>query len=96
MPLYDYACAICGPFRDWRRMSLSDRRAPCPSCGALSKRLPAMPFLPGLSRNVRIAHERNERSAEEPRVMRREDWRAAGGGLGGHRHRRTFGRHRAH
>jgi hypothetical protein len=68
-------------------MSASDQDAECPSCGAKSKRLVAMPYLACVSRNVRIAHERNERSADQPLVMRREEWRAMGGGLGsGHRH----------
>jgi len=32
-----------------------------------------------VTRNDRIAHERNERSAEEPRVMRQEELLAAHG-----------------
>lgn len=73
MPLYDYLCDDCGAFRDWRGMDLSEQDAPCPSCGKPSKRSISMPFLPRVSRNVRIAHELNERSAEQPAVMRREE-----------------------
>ncbi len=86
MPRYDYTCESCGPFSDWRPMSESDLDASCPSCGSASKRLIAMPFLPCVSRNVRIAHERNERSAEEPKVMRREELAAAHGEVRPHRH----------
>ncbi len=79
MPLYDYACDSCGPFRDWRPMSAFDEDVSCPNCGSASKRLVAMPFLPCVSPNNRIAHERNERSAHEPKVMRREELAAAHG-----------------
>lgn len=82
MPLYDYACEACGPFRDWRPMSRSEEDAPCPACGAASRRTVAMPFLPCVSRNDRIAHERNERSADAPRVVRGEEWRAMNGAIG--------------
>lgn len=73
MPLYDYECGRCGPFRDWRPMSEWEAPVPCPECSALAPRLAAAPMLRVLSRNDRIAHERNERSAHEPRVVRRED-----------------------
>jgi len=79
MPLYDYECNECGAFREWRGMDLSDQDAPCPSCGQPSKRSISMPFLPCVSRNVRIAHERNERSSDEPMVMRREELEARHG-----------------
>ena len=82
MPLYEYQCETCGPFRDWQPMSRSEESGACRSCGGPARRLVSAPFLPCVSRNVRVAHERNERSAEEPRVMRREEWRAAQGGLG--------------
>jgi hypothetical protein len=46
---------------------------PCPECLLPSRRLAAAPMLGVLSTNNRIAHERNERSAHEPKVVRRED-----------------------
>jgi putative FmdB family regulatory protein len=79
MPLYDYACDGCGPFRDWRPMSEAASEADCPACGRPSMRTVSSPFLACVSRNTRIAHERNERSAEEPKVMRREEMMAAHG-----------------
>ena len=86
MPLYDYACAQCGPFRDWQPMIRSGDEVECPSCGILSKRSAAMPFLPCVSRENRIAHERNERSADSPMVMRREDMPGSHGHGHGHNH----------
>jgi putative FmdB family regulatory protein len=73
MPLYDYECGSCGPFREWRGMSEWEAPAPCPSCSLPAPRLAAAPMLSTLSANNRIAHERNERSAHEPKVVRRED-----------------------
>lgn len=63
MPLYDYECETCGPFRDWQPMARSNQAVACPSCKAPSQRLLAVPFLPCVSSNNRIAHEHNERSA---------------------------------
>src|ERR1700724_4459787 len=73
MPLYDYGCSTCGPFREWRSMSEWEARVPCPSCSVPAPRLAAAPMLAVLSSNNRIADERNERSAHEPKVVRRED-----------------------
>jgi putative FmdB family regulatory protein len=88
MPLYDYQCSFCGPFNDFRPLSEWDKRATCPSCGRLSKRCVAMPRLSCVSRNVRIAHERNELSAERPRLMSRKELEAAHGHIARHAHRR--------
>lgn len=73
MPLYDYECRDCGPFREWRPMSEWDTDVPCPDCSLPAPRQAAAPMLGLLSTNNRIAHDRNERSAHEPRVVRRED-----------------------
>jgi putative FmdB family regulatory protein len=70
MPLYDYACATCGLFRGWRAMALYDQPAPCPECGALAPRDVAMPVL-GMDWQRKKAHSINERSANEPRTVRR-------------------------
>jgi putative FmdB family regulatory protein len=87
MPLYDYQCRVCGPFREFRPLSKWDKDTKCPNCGNSSKLAVAMPRLPCVSRNVRIAHERNERSAAAPRVMRREELDAAHGHIPSHTHR---------
>jgi putative FmdB family regulatory protein len=90
MPLYDYQCRVCGPFKEFRPLSEWDKDTKCPNCGSPSKRPVAMPRLQCVSRNVRVAHERNERSAEEPRVMRREELNAAHGHIGPHAHGRNM------
>ena len=73
MPLYDYQCQTCGPFREWRSMNQCEQSVTCPSCSVPAPRLPTSPRLAVLSSNERIAHERNERSAHQPSVVRRED-----------------------
>jgi putative FmdB family regulatory protein len=73
MPLYDYECRNCGPFREWRPMSEWDADTPCPDCSLPAPRQAAAPMLGVLKTNNRIAHERNEKSAHEPMVVRRED-----------------------
>jgi putative FmdB family regulatory protein len=78
MPLYDYSCARCGPFRAWTSMSEADAPASCPECGKQAKRSIAMPFLAVMNSNTRIAHARNERAAHEPRVMTRQELDASG------------------
>jgi putative FmdB family regulatory protein len=79
MPLYNYQCDACGPFRNWRAMAQSDQPTACLSCGAPSLRLLSAPFLSCISANAKIAHERNERSADAPRVMQRAELDAHGG-----------------
>jgi putative FmdB family regulatory protein len=73
MPFYDYQCGNCGPFRDWRPMSEWKSDVPCPGCSLPAPRQAAAPMVGVLTTNNRIAHERNERSAHEPKVVRRED-----------------------
>jgi putative FmdB family regulatory protein len=86
MPLYDYQCDACGPFRDWGSMAQSDQPTACLSCGAPSLRLLSAPFLSGVSANTRFAHERNERSAEAPRLMQRAELDAHGRPIHHHAH----------
>lgn len=47
MPLYDYDCGDCGPFRAFRPMSESARAQPCPRCGSPAPRQLAAPMLSG-------------------------------------------------
>ena len=83
MPLYGYECQNCGPFEDWRPLSLAEADSHCPQCGGASPRQVSLPFVPCISHEARIAHARNERSMDRPRVVGRDDL-----------HR--FGRPRAH
>jgi len=49
MPLYDYGCRTCGPFREWRSMSEWEAKVQCPSCSLPASRLAAAPMLGVLS-----------------------------------------------
>ena len=71
MPLYDYQCPCGTDFSLARPIAARDDRAECPDCGGLGRRRLAAPRLTMLARNTRVAHERNERAAHEPRVVRR-------------------------
>ena len=84
MPLYPYTCDKCGDFQDWRSMSACDQSAACPRCGALSRRAVAAPTILGMDAHTRIAHVRNEKSAHEPMVVRKER---------GHNHGHAHGHH---
>jgi putative FmdB family regulatory protein len=70
MPLYEYECGRCGPFRDWRTLSQYKKPAKCPDCGKPARRAVASPRL-GMDWQQKKAHGINEKSAHEPRVMRR-------------------------
>jgi putative FmdB family regulatory protein len=91
MPLYNYVCPTCGPFDDWRPLSQAEADAACPGCAAPSHRSVAMPFLARVSRETRIAHQRNEQSAEQPRVMGPEELNRLGQARShGHAHGRSM------
>ena len=70
MPLYDYTCPSCGPFREWRSMSEYRQPAVCPECRSSAPRAVATPIL-GMDASLRTALARSEKSAHEPRVVRR-------------------------
>ena len=87
MPLYDYSCEDCGPFRAWR--SMSDAAAPedCPTCGAEARREMTAPFLATMNPHNRIAHQRNEKSAAEPQMVKKsKQTHDHGHGHHGHSH----------
>jgi len=73
MPLYPYTCESCGDFQEWQSMTACDQSAACPHCGRVSRRVVSAPTILGMDARVRDAHMRNEKSAHEPRVMRRDD-----------------------
>jgi putative FmdB family regulatory protein len=70
MPLYDYECPSCGAFREWGKMSEYQEPAACPECGGQAARMVATPRL-GMESGLRKALASSERSAHEPRVVRR-------------------------
>ena len=72
MPLYLYNCKSCGEFQDWQAMTACDQPAACPRCGRRSRRVVSAPKILAMDANLRKAHARNERSAHEPRLVRRD------------------------
>lgn len=88
MPLYDYQCDTCGPFRAWNSMSRARDPEPCPACGGAGRRTVSTPFLATMDPHRRIAHQRNEKAAHEPTVMTRQELDSSGvkrGHARGHR-----------
>lgn len=71
MPLYEYECGQCGVFTAIKKISAFDQPAECGTCGEISARVISVPNYALLGKAVRIAHERNEQSAHEPRALRR-------------------------
>ncbi|MBI3480138.1 MAG: zinc ribbon domain-containing protein [Nitrosomonadales bacterium] len=71
MPLYEYQCETCGVFTALRRTNDSSLPAECEECGCESPRILSVPRLAIIGKTQRSAHERNERSAHEPRTGRR-------------------------
>jgi putative FmdB family regulatory protein len=69
MPLYGYACDICGDFELLRPMAAAGAAAECPSCGSQARRLFAPPTVPLLSTGVRHALDAQVRSAHQPEVV---------------------------
>jgi putative FmdB family regulatory protein len=70
MPLYNYECGRHGAFREWRAMSEAEASAPCPTCGRIGERAVSAPRL-GIDAGRRKAHAINEKSASEPRIVRK-------------------------
>jgi putative FmdB family regulatory protein len=84
MPIYDYECASCGPFRRMMKMSEAGAACACPACGEPGRKQVTAPYLADMKPQTRMAHARNEKSAHEPKVVRRGE--AGGDWPGGHGH----------
>ena len=69
MPIYGYDCEAHGPFTEMQPMSRSSEPMPCPDCGNDAPRTVSAPFIANMDPKNRIAHQRNEKSANEPRVV---------------------------
>ena len=67
MPLYEYQCACGSQQTLLRAIAVRDAAVDCDRCGAPAARAVAAPRLAVLSPTNRRAHERNEKSAHEPR-----------------------------
>lgn len=67
MPIYDYDCESCGPFRETRPMAKSDEPCECPECGEPSSRaFFVMPAFACMDVSKRSALATNERASHEP------------------------------
>ena len=69
MPVYDFVCAGCGPFEQWRPANAP--AAHCPACSAPARRVFAAPGLARMGAPLRRAREREEKSAHVPEVVSR-------------------------
>lgn len=68
MILYEYLCRDCGKFTAWNRMINADEPVACPQCRQPAQRMISAPYLADMDAHTRIAYQRNEKSAYEPRV----------------------------
>jgi putative FmdB family regulatory protein len=71
MPLYEYECSAHGVFELSRPMAESALGAACPECHAPAPRILSAVRLACQPAWRRGAHERNERSRHEPRIVER-------------------------
>lgn len=72
MPVYDFRCSECSSeFSELRPMARSSEPSNCPDCEASAPRLISAPRLAVLTSTQRNAHQVNERSANEPRAMKK-------------------------
>jgi putative FmdB family regulatory protein len=72
MPLYHYSCRDCSEFTQWRSMREAAQPATCPSCGELAPRAVSAPHLATMDTSKRKARAIEERSADQPGVVRRD------------------------
>ena len=73
MPIYHYNCKSCGEFVELRKISEYKLPAACPACDQMGSRVIKAPSLNTMNNAQRAAHDTNERSAHEPRVVRRKN-----------------------
>jgi putative FmdB family regulatory protein len=78
MPLYEYECGRCGVFTAMNKISASNQPAECETCGELSRRIISVPHYALMGKALRVAHERNEQSAHEPKALRRSSCGCSG------------------
>lgn len=68
MPTYEYECADCGTFLEFRAIADRDIPAACATCNEPSPRVFSAPNLALMNPLSRMAATRNERSRHEPRI----------------------------
>lgn len=89
MPRYTYVCKTCGSFDEFRTMTEFEKPARCPACNEWALRAVAAPQLNRRTTSNRKAHQLNERSANEPRVIGSEERRR-------HEHNHSHSHEHAH
>lgn len=73
MPIYQFQCESCGPFEQRRSFQDAGEPLDCPSCSIPATRVFTPPTLYKTSVATRIAHSRNEKSADQPLVQQRSN-----------------------
>jgi putative FmdB family regulatory protein len=70
MPVYEYLCNDCGPFKDMRPMSECDLPQDCPHCESEAPRvIMTAPNFFCMPSDKKKAHATNERSANAPKTV---------------------------
>lgn len=72
MPLYDFTCPQCGPFRAWAQMADAGDDVLCPACRGAAARAVSAPHIGAMTSQLRRAIGRSERSADAPSVVKRQ------------------------
>src|SRR3954464_4468582 len=70
MPVYEYLCDDCGPFKDLRPMAEYDDPQACPTCETMAPRvILTAPNFFCMPSEKRKAHAVNERSTHAPQTL---------------------------
>ncbi|MBB4427201.1 putative FmdB family regulatory protein [Bradyrhizobium sp. CIR48] len=70
MPVYEYLCDDCGPFKDLRPMAECDDPQSCPHCETMAPRvILTAPNFFCMPSDKRKAHAINERSSHSPQTL---------------------------
>lgn len=96
MPLYNYICDRHGLFDAWLPMSESGAPTACPTCGKDAARAISAPALASMDGGNRKAHQVNERSADSPRLVTKEEPGHPTKHGHGHSHAHSHGRSHKH
>jgi putative FmdB family regulatory protein len=60
MPLYEYRCANCGLFEEWRTIEARSNPAHCPDCSQTGQRVFSSQGLISLNGRLRLPTEKSE------------------------------------
>jgi len=72
MPVYEYFCENCAElFSSLQPMARCSEPLPCPQCANASPRMISAPRLNAMRSDVRMAHQINENSAHQPKMMQK-------------------------